>query len=268
MVEVVKFFTLNDSRFNGRRNSLSGIVLHSTATPGVQAEDWYDRWNKKGIGKSVHFFVDNTGLYQYMECHKRAAHTGGAANDTHMGVEMCEPKYLKYTSGSRFTCSNYDLARQYVQQSTHYAVILFARLCKEYNLNPLEPGVIISHKEAHNLGLASDHGDPEHLWNGLKMDYNMNKFRQAVYNELQKLIREEDEDMDVNRFKELWYEMRKEFQDNDAGSWSKEARNWAIETGLVQGTGEEEFNGAWEDVLTREQLVAVLHRFAKLIGKA
>lgn len=79
---------------------------------------------------------------------------------------------------------------------------------------------------------------------------------------------EEDDDMDVKRFKELWREMRSELQDNDAGTWSEEAREWAKSTGLVAGTSDKEFNGAWEDLLTREQLVTVLYRFAKMIGQA
>lgn len=74
--------------------------------------------------------------------------------------------------------------------------------------------------------------------------------------------------MDVTRFKELWREMRSELQDNDAGTWSEEAREWAKSTGLVAGTSDKEFNGAWEDLLTREQLVTVLYRFAKMIGQA
>lgn len=79
---------------------------------------------------------------------------------------------------------------------------------------------------------------------------------------------EEDDDMDVTRFKELWREMRSELQDNDAGTWSEEAREWAKSTGLVAGTSDKEFNGAWEDLLTREQLVTILYRFAKMIGQA
>ena len=85
------------------------------------------------------------------------------------------------------------------------------------------------------------------------------------------LIAEEDEDMDVNRFKELWFEMRKELQDNDHSSWSQEALDWAINNNLISGGGKMQ-NGTpnymIEDILTREQLITVLYRFAKLMGKA
>lgn len=82
---------------------------------------------------------------------------------------------------------------------------------------------------------------------------------------------EDDDMMDVVKFKELWNEMRKELQDNDGGKWSEEARQWATSTGLVEGNGTQ-FNGEpnymWEDLLSREQLVTVLYRFAKMMGQA
>ena len=78
----------------------------------------------------------------------------------------------------------------------------------------------------------------------------------------------EEEDMDLEKFKELWAEMRKELQDNDAGQYSEEAREWAVQNGIIVGGSDTEFNGMWQDVLTREQMVTVLFRFAKLMGKA
>ena len=60
--------------------------------------------------------------------------------------------------------------------------------------------------------------------------------------------------------------MRKELQDNDAHEWSLEAREWAVSSGLVQGGSTEDFNGMWEDMMTREQLVTVLYRFAEKFG--
>ena len=78
----------------------------------------------------------------------------------------------------------------------------------------------------------------------------------------------EDEDMDAVRFKELWTEMRRELQDNDSSAWSGEAREWAVSSGLVQGGSAESANYMWEDVLTREQMVMILYRFAQMLGKA
>ena len=76
----------------------------------------------------------------------------------------------------------------------------------------------------------------------------------------------EDDDMDINKFKELWREMRKELQDNDASAYSEEARKWAVDNGIIRGGNSDEFNGMWEDMMTREQLVTVLYRFAQKFG--
>ena len=68
------------------------------------------------------------------------------------------------------------------------AVELFAHLCKEYGLDPLTDGVILSHSEGHKRGLASNHGDPEHLWKGLKLPYTMDGFRADIKAAMQETI--------------------------------------------------------------------------------
>lgn len=81
----------------------------------------------------------------------------------------------------------------------------------------------------------------------------------------------EDDDMDLAKFKEFYGQMRKELQDNDSSAYSKEAREWAISNGLIAGNGTQingEPNYMWADILTREQFVTVLHRFAQMMGKA
>ncbi len=64
-------------------------------------------------------------------------------------------------------------------------------------------------------------------------------------------------------------EYRASLQTNESRLYSAAARDWAVEEGLIAGSqaAGEPFNGMWEDFLTREQLVTVLYRFAKYIGK-
>jgi len=71
-------------------------------------------------------------------------------------------------------------AKAVVKKTYEAAVELFAMLCKKYSLNPLADGAIISHREGHSRGIASNHGDPEHLWAQLDMGYTMDGFRKAV----------------------------------------------------------------------------------------
>ena len=80
----------------------------------------------------------------------------------------------------------------------------------------------------------------------------------------------EDEIVTYEQWKAFMTQYRQELQDNDSGEWSKEAREWAVNAGIVTGSGE--VNGLpvymWEDLSTREQLITVLYRFAKSIGQA
>lgn len=75
-----------------------------------------------------------------------------------------------------------------------------------------------------------------------------------------------NDDMTNQEFGAAMAAYRKTLQDNDAGDWSRAARDWAIKTGLMQGGGDG--NYMWQDFLTREQLVTVLYRFAQQLGKA
>jgi hypothetical protein len=101
--------------------------------------------------------------------------------------------------------------------------------------------------------------------------YNLHNAIAAEVN--QRLEHAEDEDFmgDINKFEHTWLDYRKTLQDNDASSYSEDARNWAVSTGLITGSGDI-IDGApnymWGDVLSREQLVTILYRFAKMLGKA
>ena len=53
-------------------------------------------------------------------------------------------------------------------------------LCEKYRLDPLGDGVIISHREGQARGIASAHGDPEHLWEQMGTGYTMDGFRRDV----------------------------------------------------------------------------------------
>ena len=134
----------------------------------------------------VHAFIDaNTGdVHQTLPWNRRGWHCAsgkkGSGNNTHIGVEMCEPSCIKYTGGATFTCSDPAAAKAAVTRTYNAAVELFAMLCKQFGLDPMKDGVILSHKEGCARGIASNHGDPEHLWNQLGTGYTMNGFRAAV----------------------------------------------------------------------------------------
>lgn len=181
-MKLVQFIlTKNPCYTAGKKITVKGLMLHSVGCSQPKASVFINSWNSASYDNAcVHGFIDgNDGtVYQTLPWNHRGWHAGGVANNTHIGVEMCEPACIKYTGGSSFTCSDTATAKAVAKRTYEAAVELFAMLCKEYGLNPLTD--IISHREGHAQGVASNHGDPEHLWNGLKMGYTMDTFRQAV----------------------------------------------------------------------------------------
>ena len=164
---------------------MKGLMLHSVGCLQPKASVFINSWNSPSHDSScVHGFIDgNDGMvYQTLPWNHRGCGSGnkGSGNNTHIGVEMCEPACIKYTADSNFTCSNLAEARVVVKRTYEAVVELFAYLCKKYRLNPLADSVIISHREGHSRGIASNHGDPEHLWTQLGTGYTMDGFRKAV----------------------------------------------------------------------------------------
>lgn len=184
MVKITQsILTKNSCYIAGEKIKVKGLMLHSVGCSQPNASVFIKNWNTPHLQACVHGFIDaNTGVvYQTLPWEHRGWHAGGKANDTHIGVEMCEPDCIKYSQGANFTCTDIERAKGMVELTYKSAVELFAHLCAKYALNPLEKGVIIGHNEGFTLGLASNHADPEHLWKGLKMPYTMDGFRQDVY---------------------------------------------------------------------------------------
>lgn len=174
--------TKNPCYTAGKKITVKGLVLHSVGCPQPSAEVFIKQHNSVAAKVCVHAFIDgNTGkIYQTLPWDYKAWHCGGSGNSTHIGVEMCEPSCIKYTGGAVFTCSDEQKAKETVLRTLNAATELFAFLCKKYGLDPLGDGVIISHKEGHDRGVASGHGDPDHLFSQLHMNYTMDDFRKAV----------------------------------------------------------------------------------------
>lgn len=190
-MEITKsILTKNPCYKAGKTIKVKGLMLHSVGCSQPSAMAFIESWNTPSAKVCVHGFIDgNTGkVYQTLPWEHRGWHCGGTANGTHIGIEMCEPDCIKYTSGSKFTCSDTDKAKAIVKRTYKSAVELFAYLCGEYGLNPLADGVILSHSEGYKRGLTSNHADPEHLWKGLKLPYTMDGFRQDVKSAMSKPI--------------------------------------------------------------------------------
>ena len=101
---VESFLTRNPCYTAGRKIMVRGLMLHSVGCPQPKASVFIQNWNHSDFKSAcVHAFIDgNDGtVYQTLPWDHRGWHCGGNGNNTHIGVEMCEPKCIKYTGGSR-----------------------------------------------------------------------------------------------------------------------------------------------------------------------
>lgn len=193
---VESFLTENPCYKQGKKITVSGLVLHSVGCAQPDALVFVRNWNKSTYSRAcVHGFIDanNGTIFQCLPWDYKGWHVGsgskGSANSTHIGVEMCEPSAIKYpVSGVNFAITDEKKAKEQAVRTYTAAVELFAFLCEKYNLDPLKKGVIISHKEAHSLGIGSNHGDPDHLWKGLNLPYTMDTFRSDVAKKMGKTV--------------------------------------------------------------------------------
>lgn len=166
-------FTENACYKTGRKMKPQGIMVHSTGSnnpwlnryiapdDGLLGKNRYgNHWNQAmDRHVCVHGFIgklaDGTiATYQTLPWDHRGWHAGGAANNTHIGFEICEDG-LK--DPAYFTAVYKE------------AVELCAYLCRQFGLTEKD---IICHCEGHKQGIASNHGDVMHWFpkHGKSMD--------------------------------------------------------------------------------------------------
>ena len=172
--------TQSDCYKAGRTIAVKGLMIHSVGCPQPKAQPFINNWNKPGAKACVHAIVESDGeVYQLLPWNHRGWHGGGDSNNTHIGVEMTEPDTIRYTGGSSWEeIGDGEKTKAHVLATYKHAVELFAFLCNMFSLDPLADGVILSHSEGHKRGIASNHGDVEHLWR--KFGLSMTQFRQDI----------------------------------------------------------------------------------------
>jgi len=164
----------------GKHITVKGLMIHSVGCPQPKADVFMKNWNRADANACVHAIVEPDGdVYQLLPWEHRGWHCGGGANNTHIGVEMTEPSTIKYAGGASWTeTGNGENTKNHVLATYRYAVELFVYLCQQFGLDPMADGVIISHSEGCKRGIASNHGDVEHLWS--KFGLSMGQFRKDI----------------------------------------------------------------------------------------
>lgn len=218
-MHIIEVFTTGNKCYQvGAPLRPQGLMLHSIGTPQPSAAvlaRYFDQYQPGGQSVCVHAFVQADGtIYQTLPWEMRGWHCGGAANDTHIGVEMTEP-------GAGMA---YAEAAEQITGTYRTAVALFAQLCGVYGLDPLADGVIIGHAEGHRRGVASNHADPELLWNTYGMGYTMDGFRRDVAAAMA-AKNTDTEDEDMTRYNTI----------DDVPEWARGDLQRMVREGVLQG---------------------------------
>lgn len=273
----VKYATANGAYQAGRKINPQGCVNHSVGCAQPSVDVFFNIMNKSSAGWGVNallgdFHKGDGRILVVLPLDARPWGCGsgskGSWNNTKVQWEVCEPAGHTYAGGTMIV---YDVAKNQVYFDRMWKMLVAwnVYLVKKfgYDINGIS-----DHAESYRAGYGSNHSDmgqwlPKH-------GKSMAALRQEVEAILNgdSIAETEDDFMaDVKKFEEAWLEYRKTLQDNDAGAYSQDARNWATSSGLIAGNGTEingEPNCMWQDMLTREQFVTVLYRFAQMMGKA
>lgn len=180
MKVIQNICTQSDCYKSGRTIEVKGLMLHSVGCPQPKAQPFINSWNKSGAKACVHAIVEPDGdIYQLLPWNHRGWHGGGDSNNTHIGVEMTEPDTIEYIGGASWReKADGENTKAHVLATYKHAVELFAYLCLKFSLDPTADGVILSHSEGHDRGIASNHGDVEHLWRYFGL--SMSQFRKDI----------------------------------------------------------------------------------------
>lgn len=169
-------------------NNIYGLVVHSTAEPGVKADEWYSLWNKTGTPAAVHAFLDDEGVYQYLPFEQTAWHAGPPVNYTRIDFEICEPAGFGYDENWNIINYDADAQQEYFDKIWENATVYAAYLAYTYDF---DTDKIISHYEAGQLGIGTNHDDPDHWF--VFHNKTMDDFRNDVAQLLQENIYETEE---------------------------------------------------------------------------
>ena len=233
-IDIVEAFVTRNKCYQiGTPLTPRGIMLHSIGCPQPNASFMaqnYNQYRPNGQSVCVHAFVqrDRT-VYQTLPWTVQAWHCGGSANSTHIGIEMTEPASIAYTGGASWRDLDPAATEAHVRGTYAAAVELFAQLCTQYALDPLEDGVIISHAEGAARGIASAHADPTHLWRafGLTMD----GFRADVAASMAAKNTDEEDD-DMIRYHSI----------GEMPSYYREEAAQLVDSGALQGDNNGDLN--------------------------
>ena len=257
---------MSDSHHWYRTAPISAVVIHHTACIVQEARYVVQDWERRDKYSSSTYIIDVNGRITAVIPEEQRPYTSSSWG---LGDRDIDNRAIT------IECSNDDTTDYSVSKATLEALEkLLADIGIRYGIHWNFTGDETGNVHAHRWYGAT----------GCPGDWLYSMFR-SISIEANKLIQkynddnnddgdnddngnDEDDDMTQAKFNEMWAIAMKDYratlQDNDSHDWSEEARDWAIENGIILGAGKDadgKTNYAWEDWQTREQMVQFLYRF-------
>ena len=155
------------------------LILHTIAGPSESASAIINVLQDKNLG--IHGIISNSGVIQTAEWNTKQWHAGGNANSVAIGLEMLECENIKWNQTTWIPSWSDDTrVKNYHDAVYNNAVNVYAALANMFNI-PTEN--ILSHKEAHSKLGATNHGDPESLWNEFNKKWKDGKWTMSGFRE-------------------------------------------------------------------------------------
>lgn len=262
---LVSYTKISPNKSRPRNHSIDRISIHcvvgqcSVETLGnIFAPTSRQASSNYGIG------LDGK-IGMYVEEKDRSWCTSSSSNDNRaVTIEVASDTYDPYKVTDAAYASLLDLVTDICKRNGKTKIIWFGDKEKTLSYTPKPNEMVMTvHRWFANKSCPGDYLYNKHPEIAAEVNRRLSGGNAGV--------EEEDEDMTLETFKKLMNEYRAELRDNDCGDWSKEAREWAISVGLIAGTGvtaNGETNYSWGDLSTREQLIVLFYRFAKMNGLA
>lgn len=185
---IQSFATKNPCYKTNKKIKVEGIIVEGVGCPQSSARVFAHNRNRENCeGKCAHAFVDaNDGtVIQLLPWDHRGWHCGKHprtkknANDTHIGIQLCEPSQIRYKKKNEIELAgDKEKASNAVNTTYKSAVELCTFLCEKFNLDPTI--AVISRMEAYDAAIASMQASPEFVWKAVGADFTMDKFRTDV----------------------------------------------------------------------------------------
>lgn len=245
-------------------SSIKYIVLHYTANSGTTASakgnaNYFHTTDRKA---SAHYVCDEKDvIYQCVPDTNAAYSVGDTQKYTNGGAQL-KSKCTNSNSISIEMVSHTDSkGNYYIPEATiNHAIELTRVLMSKYHVP--SSNVVRHYSVTGKLC-------PRPMCYDTAGNAKWEEFKSRLMSASQ--APQEEDEVTQAQFNEMFKTYRKDLQDNDCNAYSAEAREWAIKNGILTGAGTDSKgnpNYMYADFMSREQMITVLYRFAKLMGKA